>query len=76
MQVVKDGIRCAYYQKRIPVGLVGPIRDDGPLPEVITESILAPDAMRELAVRATLVIMIADVLHSVATGNLLTVITQ
>jgi lysine-ketoglutarate reductase/saccharopine dehydrogenase-like protein (TIGR00300 family) len=71
--LIKDGIMYACDRNNVPFVLTGTIRDDGPLPEVITDSIQAQDAMREHTVHATLVITIATVLHSVATGNMLPV---
>ena len=51
--------------------LAGSIRDDGPLPDVITDTLKAQDAMRRLARRSRLAVMVATLLHSVATGNML-----
>jgi len=51
--------------------LAGSIRDDGPLPDTITDSIEAQNAIREQARDADLVIMLATLLHSVAVGNCL-----
>jgi lysine-ketoglutarate reductase/saccharopine dehydrogenase-like protein (TIGR00300 family) len=69
--IITDGIMHACVQKRIPFVLCGSIRDDGPLPEVYTDTLDAQDAMRAHAVRATLAILIATALHSIATGNML-----
>ena len=51
--------------------LAGSIRDDGPLPDVITDSIQAQDAMRAGVRGVGVALMVATTLHSVATGNLL-----
>ena len=51
--------------------LSGSIRDDGPLPGVITDALEAQDAMREHTVRATGAIFIATALHAIAVGNML-----
>jgi len=51
--------------------LAGSIRDDGPLPEVITDALEAQRQMREKARGVTFCLMIATTLHSVAVGNLL-----
>lgn len=69
--IVTDGIMHACVQKNVPFVLCGSIRDDGPLPEVYTDTLAAQDAMRAHAVKATLAIMIATALHSIATGNML-----
>ena len=55
----------------VPYVLSGSIRDDGPLPGVITDALAAQDAMREHTVRATGAIFIATALHAIAVGNML-----
>ena len=55
----------------IPFVLAGSIRDDGPLPEVITDVLAAQRAMRELLPGVGVCLMIASTLHSIAVGNLL-----
>jgi hypothetical protein len=67
---IKDGIIRACLQRQVPLVLAGSIRDDGPLPEVITDSSLAQDAMRLHARRATTVIALATQLHTIAFGNM------
>ena len=52
-------------------GIAGSIRDDGPLPEAITDMMEAQDAMRRRCRRPRLAIMMATQLHSIATGNML-----
>ena len=54
-----------------PFVLAGSIRDDGPLPEVITDVLDAQRAMRAYAQRAGACLMLSTMLHSIATGNLL-----
>jgi len=51
--------------------LAGSIRDDGPLPEVITDVIEAQTAMRAYCRDAGACIMLSTMLHSIATGNML-----
>ncbi len=69
--IVTDGIMHACVTKNVPFVLCGSIRDDGPLPEVFTDTLEAQDAMRAHAVQATIAILIATALHSIATGNML-----
>ncbi len=69
--VIKDGIMHACVTKGIPFVLTGSIRDDGPLPEVITDTLAAQDAMKRHTTRATMAILIATALHAIATGNML-----
>ncbi len=51
--------------------IAGSIRDDGPLPDTITDAVAAQNAIREQARDADLVLMLATLLHSVAVGNCL-----
>jgi len=55
----------------VEVILAGSIRDDGPMPGVITDVIEAQRRMRKALHGVELVIMVASMLHSIATGNLL-----
>ena len=69
--IVTDGIMHACVRHKVPYVLCGSIRDDGPLPEVITDAVAAQDAMRQHAIKATMAVMIATALHAIATGNML-----
>ena len=69
--IIRDGIMHACVVHRVPYVLTGSIRDDGPLPEVITDSLAGQDAMRQHAVKATMAILVATALHAIATGNML-----
>jgi lysine-ketoglutarate reductase/saccharopine dehydrogenase-like protein (TIGR00300 family) len=69
--IITDGIMHACVLRGVPFVLTGSIRDDGPLPDVITDALAAQDAMRTHAVRATMAILIATALHAIATGNML-----
>jgi hypothetical protein len=51
--------------------LAGSIRDDGPLPEVITDALDAQRQMRQKIRDVSFCLMIATTLHSIAVGNLL-----
>jgi len=68
--LIKEGVMHALWQERLPYVLAGSIRDDGPLPEVVTDALAAQDAMRVLGNRATTVMAVASQLHGIATGNL------
>ena len=67
---ITDGIIYACEKHDIPYVLAGSIRDDGPLPEVISDVYQAQDAMRVHARKATTVIALATQLHSIAFGNM------
>jgi lysine-ketoglutarate reductase/saccharopine dehydrogenase-like protein (TIGR00300 family) len=69
--VIKQGIMASCIRQGVPVVMSGTIRDDGPLPGVITDSVLAQRAMRALIPGVGLALLVASTLHSVATGNLL-----
>lgn len=69
--MIRSGIMHALVSHRIPYVLAGSIRDDGPLPGVITDALAAQDAMREHTVRATGAIFVATALHAIAVGNML-----
>ncbi len=69
--LVTSGIMFEAYRKNVDIVLAGSIRDDGPLPEVITDMLVAQAKMREAVKGVGFALMIATMLHSVATGNLL-----
>lgn len=69
--VVKSGILFEAFRAGVDVVLTGSIRDDGPLPEVITDTLAAQDRMRQAIHGVGFALMIATALHSIATGNLL-----
>jgi len=69
--IIRDGIMHALVKKGVPFVLTGSIRDDGPLPEVITDSIAGQDAMKRHTTQATMAILVATALHAIATGNML-----
>ncbi|HEU4994059.1 MAG TPA: hypothetical protein VFT29_04540 [Gemmatimonadaceae bacterium] len=69
--IITDGIMHACVVSNVPFVLTGSIRDDGPLPDVITDMEQAQDAMRGHTVKATMAVLIATALHAIATGNML-----
>jgi lysine-ketoglutarate reductase/saccharopine dehydrogenase-like protein (TIGR00300 family) len=69
--VLKTGIMYECVKHNIPFVLAGSIRDDGPLPEVITDILEAQRKMREHIHGVGFCLMMATMLHSIATGNLL-----
>ena len=66
-----DGIVAASLENGVELVLAGSIRDDGPMPGVITDSVAAQGRMREAACGVEVAIMAASMLHAIATGNLL-----
>lgn len=69
--ILTSGVMYECIQRNIPYVLAGSIRDDGPLPDVITDTLAAQRAMRDLVQDVTFCLMIATTLHSIAVGNLL-----
>ena len=68
---VTGGVMRALVEKGVPFVLAGSIRDDGPLPDVITDTVAAADAMREHLAGVQVALMLASTLHAIATGNCL-----
>ncbi|HIE34439.1 MAG TPA: TIGR00300 family protein [Candidatus Altiarchaeales archaeon] len=69
--IVKKGIMYELVKSEIPFLLSGSIRDDGPLPDVVTDVIEAQRRMRNLLRDIDMVLMFSTMLHSIAVGNLL-----
>ncbi len=70
-KVLKKGIMFECVKNKVPFVLAGSLRDDGPLPDVITDMTVAQRKYKEIVKDAKLVIMISTMLHSIATGNML-----
>lgn len=66
-----DGIVAAALDHGVELVLAGSIRDDGPMPGVITDSMEAQGRMRQAVRGVEVAIMAASMLHAIATGNLL-----
>jgi lysine-ketoglutarate reductase/saccharopine dehydrogenase-like protein (TIGR00300 family) len=69
--LIKDGIMASCIRQQVDMVLAGSIRDDGPLPDVITDSVKAQSAMRQALPGVGLALMVATTLHAIATGNCL-----
>ncbi len=69
--VVEEGVMYECVENDVPFVLAGSIRDDGPLPDTITDAVEAQNAIRDQAHEADLVLMLSTLLHSVAVGNCL-----
>ncbi|HYZ16061.1 MAG TPA: hypothetical protein VE591_06650, partial [Candidatus Acidoferrum sp.] len=69
--LLRSGIMYEAYTKNIPVVLCGSIRDDGPLPDVITDVVECQRAMRAHVPEIGMALMVCTLLHSIAVGNLL-----
>ena len=69
--VLKSGIIYECLKKGVPFVLAGSIRDDGPLPDVVTDTVLAQQRYKEQLTDVAMVLMLASTLHAVAVGNML-----
>jgi lysine-ketoglutarate reductase/saccharopine dehydrogenase-like protein (TIGR00300 family) len=69
--LVKSGVMYEAVRKGVPFVLAGSIRDDGPLRDVITDTVQAQKAYLEALKGAGCCLMLASALHSIAVGNLL-----
>jgi len=67
---VKDGILKSCYENDIPVVLAGSARDRYTLPDVYDNVYESQDAMRKHTRKATMLICLSSVLHSIAAGNM------
>ena len=67
---IDNGIMYSCVKEKVPFVLTGSIRDDGPLPEVIGNAYDGQTAMRNMVKKATTVICLATMLHTIATGNM------
>jgi lysine-ketoglutarate reductase/saccharopine dehydrogenase-like protein (TIGR00300 family) len=69
--LIQSGIMYECVKHGVDVVLAGSVRDDGPLPDVITDAVKAQAMMRQSVKGVGFALMIATALHSIATGNLL-----
>lgn len=68
---IKSGILYECVKNNVPFVLAGSLRDDGPLPDTITDMNEAQDAYAAQLVGAGVVICLGSMLHSIATGNMM-----
>jgi lysine-ketoglutarate reductase/saccharopine dehydrogenase-like protein (TIGR00300 family) len=68
---LRSGVMYECVKAGIPLVLAGSLRDDGPLPDTITDMNRAQDAYAEQLKGAGLVLCLGSMLHSIATGNML-----
>jgi lysine-ketoglutarate reductase/saccharopine dehydrogenase-like protein (TIGR00300 family) len=66
-----SGVMYECVHAGVPFVLGGSVRDDGPLPDVISDTVAAADAMRAELEGVEVALMLASTLHAIATGNLL-----
>jgi lysine-ketoglutarate reductase/saccharopine dehydrogenase-like protein (TIGR00300 family) len=69
--LVTSGVMFEAVRRGIAYVLAGSIRDDGPLKDVLTDTVAAQKAYAEALRGAGICLMLASALHSIAVGNLL-----
>jgi lysine-ketoglutarate reductase/saccharopine dehydrogenase-like protein (TIGR00300 family) len=69
--LLKEGITYEAMKHNVKMVLAGSIRDDGPMPGVINNMQEAQNRMREALKGVEMAIIVASMLHAIATGNLL-----
>lgn len=74
--VLRRGVMYECVRHAVEVVLAGSIRDDGPLPDVVTDMLEAQRRMRSALEGVELCVMCASMLHAIATGNLLPAATR
>lgn len=67
---IDNGIIYSCVKNGVPFVLNGSIRDDGPLPEIYEHTYVGQDMIRSHVRKATTVIGMATVLHTIAAGNM------
>lgn len=70
-KVLKSGLMYSMIKHKVPYVLAGSIRDDGPLPDVITDMNRAQEAYARHLEGAEIVLMLSSMLHSIGVGNML-----
>lgn len=68
---LESGVMKSAIDHGVEIVLAGSVRDDGPLPDVVTEMIEAQRRMRAALPGVRIAIMLSTMLHSIATGNML-----
>jgi lysine-ketoglutarate reductase/saccharopine dehydrogenase-like protein (TIGR00300 family) len=67
---LKSGVMYECVKAGVPFVLAGSLRDDGPLPDTITDMNRAQDLYAEQIAGAGLVLCLGSMLHSIAVGNM------
>lgn len=70
-KILRSGVMYECIKQNIPFVLAGSIRDDGPLPDVVTDVVDAQRKYKQVAKGARMVLMLSTMLHSIAVGNML-----
>ena len=71
MGILREGILASAVRHHVTMVLAGSLRDDGPVPGVISNMVEAQEAMRTALQDVEITLMLASMLHGIATGNML-----
>jgi len=69
--VIKGGVIYECIKNNVPYVIGGSLRDDGPLPDTVTDVMDAQDEMRSHIKNIDMCIIYASMMHGIATGNML-----
>ncbi len=69
--ILKSGVMYECVKNNVPFVVGGSLRDDGPLPDTITDVMIAQDEMRKYVQKADMCMIYASMLHGIAVGNML-----
>ncbi len=70
-KILKSGVMYECIKHNVPFVLAGSIRDDGPIPDVVTDVVEAQRKYKQVLKGAKMVLMFSTMLHSIAVGNML-----
>ena len=70
-KILKSGVMYECIKHDVPFVLAGSIRDDGPIPDVVTDVVEAQRKYKQVLKGARMVLMFSTMLHSIAVGNML-----
>lgn len=70
-KILKRGVIFECIAHKVPFVLAGSLRDDGPLPDVVTDVVEAQRKYKQVLKGARMVLMLSSMLHSIAVGNML-----
>jgi lysine-ketoglutarate reductase/saccharopine dehydrogenase-like protein (TIGR00300 family) len=68
--VLKSGVFYECVRAGVPFALAASIRDDGPLPDTLTDMLEAQRAYARLLEGAEMILMLSSMLHSIGVGNM------
>jgi len=68
--VLKSGVFYECVRAGVPFALAASIRDDGPLPDTLTDMLEAQRAYARLLEGVEMILMLSSMLHSIGVGNM------